>query len=207
MDDSEERLKILQQIEDGAISASEGLQRLNDLAEASEAPIPPGPGAAADAAAEEPIRPDEDAGIRYWRRWWLIPLSIGIGVTVLSGLFMYWAVQRTGIGFWFLCSWLPLTLGLLLTALAAGTSRARWVHVRVDTGQTEWPQRIAISLPIPLSLVAWLIRAFGGRIPAAQRTALDDLLVVMDETRTPDQPIYIEVNEGNKGERVQVYIG
>jgi hypothetical protein len=210
MSDSYDRLEILQQIEDGAISAGEGLRRLEALAGSGEDPIRPEAGAAAAAAGtahHANQKAPGDPAVQYWRRWWLIPLSVGIVLTVLSALMMYWAVQSAGVGFWFLCSWIPLSLGLAVTALAAGVGRARWVHVRVDTGQKSWLRRIAISLPIPLGLAAWLARAFGRRVPAARQTALDDLLAAMDDTLTSDGPIYIEVNESEKGERVQVFVG
>lgn len=66
---------------------------------------------------------------------------------------------------------------------------------------------IAISLPVPTRVVGWAVRSFGWRIPALKRTAVDELLTAIDETMTPDSPIFIDVVEGEKGERVQVYIG
>ncbi|MEK7311181.1 MAG: hypothetical protein AAB382_04355 [Chloroflexota bacterium] len=48
---------------------------------------------------------------------------------------------------------------------------------------------------------------FGWRIPALKRTAVDELLTAIDDTMTPDSPIFIDVVEGERGERVQVYIG
>jgi hypothetical protein len=230
------RLEVLQLIEDGRITAAEGLNLLNAIAD-EEAATPLGSGP--EPVGEESSRREAASGaeaasngetawagatgsqgkpssstvtdpdLHYWKQWWMIPMFIGIGVILLASVMMYWAVQASGVGFWFLCSWMPLLLGLGLTALAWTSRKARWVHLRVNTGDAsrEWPRRIAISLPIPLGWVAWAIRSFGWRIPATQRTAIDDLLVAMDDSNTLDAPIYIDVNEGDKGERVQVYIG
>jgi hypothetical protein len=64
-----------------------------------------------------------------------------------------------------------------------------------------------ISFPFPIQVVAWAIRTFGSRVPALTHTAVDDLIAAIDESATPEHPIFIDVHEGEKGERVQVYIG
>jgi hypothetical protein len=35
------------------------------------------------------------ADAEKWRRWWMIPLWIGVGIVVISGLFMLWAFQAS----------------------------------------------------------------------------------------------------------------
>src|SRR5512136_2504411 len=124
-----ERLQILEMIEKGVISASEGVRLLNSLqGEAGEdaiSTIPPTASATAEIPSpplapevvEEPPAPEPkasstpfefDSGIKKWRRWWWIPLTIGIGITVTSGLLMFLAYQKSGFGFWFACLWFPL---------------------------------------------------------------------------------------------------
>jgi hypothetical protein len=77
----------------------------------------------------------------------------------------------------------------------------------VHTGQDSWPRKIAISMPLPLRLSAWFLRRFGHRIPQLKGTSVDELLVLLQEGVTADYPIYIEVAEGDGGERVEVRLG
>jgi len=206
------RLQVLQMIEDGQITADEGLHMLERLAEqeaGTTGETASGP-ILGNTPADDPVphrSPDLDPNMKYWQRWWLIPFCIGLGLTALTGLALYGLAQLWGPVWATLCAGLPLLLGLTVTALAWVSRKARWIHVRVDTGQTEWPKHISISLPVPLGLVAWAVRTFGWRIPALQRTAIDDVLVALDDTKTVDAPIFVDVNQNEKGERVQVYIG
>jgi len=91
-------------------------------------------------------------------------------------------------------------------ALAWGSRTARWLHVRVHQKEGERPQNISISLPLPLHLIAWLLRNFGSYIPNLDATGLDEVILALDKT-SPEAPLYVEVNEGSDGERVEVYIG
>jgi hypothetical protein len=143
--------------------------------------------------------------IEGWKRWWQIPLAIGVALIVLGSGLMASAVQASGIGFGFLCATLPLALGVVLAAAAWGSRSARWLHVRIRTGQASWPRAIAISIPIPIRLTAWALRTFRPDIPPLRGTSLDELILALEST-SADAPLYVEVDEGG-GERVQVFIG
>jgi hypothetical protein len=221
-------MHILQMIEDGKITADEGMRLLNamsgnkpadaktsataeaaspDLGETvqtGEASPPPGLG---EIASEPKVTAPPNPQVNYWKRWWMLPMFVGLAVTVVGGLLMYWAVQSSGVGFWFLCSWVPLLIGLAISAVAWASRTSRWVHIRVDRTGGERPKRIAISLPIPLKVVAWVLRTFGTRIRNLNNTAVDEILLALEESATPDEPIFIDVTNGKKGERVQVYFG
>ena len=131
---------------------------------------------------------------------------VGVGITTISALFMYWAFSASGYGFWFACMWFPFLFGVLVMALAWSSRTSRWLHVRVHQKPGQKPERIAISLPIPLRLTAWFLRIFGHKIPNMGNTSLDEVIMALDAT-SPDAPFYVEVNEGDDGERVEVYIG
>jgi len=222
MTNEKERLQILEMIEKGVISAAEGVKLINslqdDLDEVSTplmshatstaaAPLP-------DVVEEEPapetaasITPVEyESEIKKWRRWWWIPLTVGIVITVGSGLGMYFAYQQSGFGFLFACLWFPLLLGVVILSLAAASRTTRWLHVRIHQEPGEWPRTIAISLPIPIRFTAWLLRIFSPHIPNMNGTSLDELILALNKT-SPDQPFYVKVDEGDSGERVEVYIG
>jgi hypothetical protein len=91
--------------------------------------------------------------------------------------------------------------------LSVATNRSPWVHVRVKTGEDKWPRRIAISLPLPLGLTARILRWRGMFKGAKDETAIDDLILALEGNLSADEPIYIEVDEGESGERVKVYLG
>ena len=202
----EERMHILQMIEDGKISAADGLRLLDGLAAGAardDAQPPAGDGPAPDAGRTFA----GDAGLARWRRWWIVPTFVGMGVVTVSALFMYWAYAASGIGFWLACASLPFAAGVLLMALAAGSRSATWVHVRVKNARGDRPHNIAISLPLPIRPTAWALRTFGGLIPALKDRGIDELIMALGDSTSPESPLYVDVHETDGGEHVQVYIG
>lgn len=146
-----------------------------------------------------------DARLKKWKNWWWIPLWIGVGITVLGGILMYLAWAANGLGFWFACAWFPFLLGVFILALAWGSRSVPWLHVRVHQKKGDWPRNIAISFPLPLRLTAWFVRAFGDRIPHMDKVnGLDQMIIALEKV-TPEQPFFVEVDEGD--EKVEVYIG
>lgn len=153
-----------------------------------------------------PAEPPPDA--RKWRRWWTIPLWIGVGLSVLGGVLLYAAVQSTGgINFWFFCAGVPFTLGVLAIILAWQSRTSPWLHLRVQQAPGESPQRIAISMPLPTRLLAWFLRTFGHKIPSMDGQELDQIILAVGKNASPENPIYIQVDEGENGEKVEIYIG
>ena len=149
-----------------------------------------------------PVAPE----IESWRRWYQIPLAIGIAFIVLGSLLMYSALQASGVGFWFLCASVPLTLGVLLAVLAWLSRNGPWLHVRVRNARRSWPNTIAISLPIPVRLTAWALHTFGPDTMPLRDMSMDDLVEGL-RSASPATPFYVDVAEGANGERVQVFIG
>lgn len=184
MIDSSESMDILGQLEDGQIDAEEAMSKLSGVEGSSH-----------------PDGERQAAPPRQWRSWWLIPTSIGIAMAIAGS-----AIGSLG-GWWWLCAGPILLIGVPLLFLGLGTIRSHWVHVRVNTGQDEWPRRISISLPIPLGLTAWGMRLFGPRIKGFDETMIDELFVALDENLTEDTPLYVEIDESETGERVEVYLG
>jgi len=202
-----ERMRILQMIEDGQISAAEGLRLLDALGAppAGEAP-PAGAGASAAGAASAAAAPP-DLNLDRWRRWWIVPMWVGTGVVFVSALLMYAAYQGSGFGFWFACATLPFLAGVAVMALAGFSQSAKWVHVRVKRNRGDGPRNIAISLPLPIKLTAWALRTFGHRIPNLKQTGVDEIVLALAEHTSAQTPFYVDVDQGASGEHVQVYIG
>src|SRR5204863_9923230 len=94
----------------------------------------PGSGYESDASSE-PSRaaaPEFDEIKARARRFSLIPLWVGVFITVFSAWIIYSIQQNAGVNFWFYCMTLPLMLGVLLIALGAGGHSSRWIYVDVD---------------------------------------------------------------------------
>ena len=208
-----ERMYILERIERGEIDAAEGMRLLGQLTDSAgvdyRESVIVGPGAVAGAGTG--LDPD----IEQWKRWWMVPFAVGVGIMACAALLMLSAIQASGYGFWFYCLWLPFLAGVVVMALAWGSRTARWLHVRVHTGQDEWPRNIAISFPIPIRFTAWLLRTISPYVsqyvPQLRDTALDELVLALNDTTSSQTPFYIDVVEGEEregaGERVQVYLG
>jgi hypothetical protein len=164
--------------------------------------------AAQDAAFVEADRPRDTLGeAEKWRRWQKLPLWGGLGLTLLTLGGMFAIFSSVGIGLLFLCAWIPFLLGLLLLGVGWLTRDAPRLHLRVQQKPGETPQRIAFSLPLPVRPLAWLVRNFGHLIPALQKTSVDEILLALSETTSPENPIYIQVDEGEDGEKVEIFIG
>ena len=204
---TEERRKILQMVADGKISAEEAAKLMQALDESAEEEIEvietdsgPGGREAGNAAAEfDQVR-------KRAMRFAMIPLWVGIILTVLSAWWMF-SIQRTaGLNFWFFCLSMPFLLGILLIALGAGSGPARWLYVNVDRSQrADWPKNITIALPLPLGLVGWFLKNFGSHIEGLKRTTVDEVIMAISAAKTMTEPLIIHVDDDG-GERVQVFI-
>ena len=183
MNDDPNTMEILDQLDAGEIDAGEAARRLS----------------------EEGVQPKQQAEVpkppNRWRYWWTIPLSIGFAMCVTG-----WGLSQLG-GWWWVCAGPLLVLGAVVMILSAATYKSPWVHVRVKTGEDAWPRRIAISLPLPLGLTARILRWRGMSFGGLDETAIDDLILALEASLSADQPIYIEVDEGESGEKVKIILG
>ncbi|MBC8505415.1 MAG: hypothetical protein ISR58_08935 [Anaerolineales bacterium] len=214
---SEERLKILEMIDQGVINAEEGYALLQALDDDSIPDDGMEMGAFSDTAddmdsinltsGEDPPLPPDPEDMEKWKRWWFIPVWIGAGITVIGGVLMLWAWRASGFGFWFACTWFPFLMGVMVLALGWGSQKSPWLHVRVHQKPGESPEKVAISLPIPIRLTAWLLRTFGHFIPKLDATGLDEIILALADTKDGDVPFFVDVDEGEDGEKVQVFIG
>jgi hypothetical protein len=172
---------------------------------ASEASQPMGSQAIPAVIEDLPENPSFDPRAEKWRGWWRIPLWIGVIATVLTGLLLYSIYNAAGFNFWFACAWFPFMISVAIVALAWASRSAHWIHIRVHQRPGERPQNIAISFPVPLSLMGWFLRTFRSKIPNLQGVNPDEMILALNHV-TPEKPFYVEVNEED-GERVEVYIG
>ena len=204
MDD--ERMQILKRIEVGELSAEEAVRQINALGQAPQVQ-----------AGQEPetIRPEPEPDTakatsappmdipKGLVHFWLYPLWAGVAIIVIGAILLY-AVHGASASVWLsLCGWPLFALGVLVTATAWWLRTARWVHVRV-TGK----ERVAISLPLPIKLTAWVIKIVRPFVPQLKDTGVDEVIMSLGDTLGKDgQPLYVDVNDDETGEHVQVYIG
>jgi hypothetical protein len=216
-----EREQVLKMIADGKISPEEGLKLMHvldqDSPEDADPPPPLEPQVDPSSGEQhrEPSGMDMDPRISRIKsiasRFWQVPLWIGIGILFLSAAGMYGLIQAGHMNFWFYCLIMPLLLGVLIIAVAAGSHHARWIFVDVQQKPGQRPQRIFLGFPLPLKFTAWFLRTFKDIIPGLKKglgdTPVDEIIDILDGSLTKEEPIVVNVDEGEEGERVRVYIG
>jgi len=204
---AEERRKILQMVADGKISAEEAAALMRSLEEAAEEEIEVIE-TGSTSGGERVSAPEFDQIRGRARLFAWIPLGVGIILTILTSWWMFSIQQKAGLNFWFFCMTLPFFLGILLIALGAGGRSSRWLYVNVDRShQTDWPKNITLAFPLPLGLAGWFFRNFGTHIEGLKGTSVDEILTAISAAKTVTEPLIVNVDEGDGGERVQVFIG
>ncbi len=212
----QERSQVLKMIAEGKITPQEGLRLLQTLEEAhaedeiQAIEMETGKKSRPEAQAEWSTMDVDSriAGVKSTvRRLWQIPLWIGISLTVLSVAGMYWIMQGPGTNFWLYCLTLPLLLGVGIIAAAVGSQKARWIFVDVQQKPGDRPQRIFFGFPLSLKLTAWFLRNFGHYIRSLEKTNIDEVIQVVESGFSSDEPLIVNVDEGDEGERVRVFIG
>lgn len=209
-----ERMAILKMLEAGQIDATEAATLLAALNEAgapapakgeTEVIAPPSEGAppSGEASPAERASPQERWENR-WARFWIYPMMAGIAVLVLGALVVGLLSSAGAAWGWFLCGWLPLLLGLAIVLLVLWSRRATWMHLRISE---EGKRKMSLSFPLPLGLAAWAVRIAEPFVPQLQDTSVDDVIVALRESASHGEPIFIDVQDDEGGERVELYIG
>ena len=209
---SEERRKILQMVEEGKVSAGDAAKLMLAL------------DADADPAEEEMevIQTVTSQGFKSTeapefeeiksraRRFSLIPLWIGIFVTVISAWAIYGIQQNGGANFWFYCMVLPLLAGVLLITLGAGGRSARWIYLDVDrpyAKRGDGPGHITFGLPLPLGIIDWFFRTFGNYFQGLSKSRVEGMIHLMNATRNSNEPFILNIDDSDDGEHVRIFIG
>lgn len=207
--------KILDMVEQGQITADEGLRLMNAMAKGVSEPRPETE-TEYDEESDRQDRPtgsygshislEEATRMNRLKRWWLMPFTIGLIILFLGAIWMYAGYREAGFGFGFWISWVPFILGIFIVAVSVRTSKSLWFHLKVKQAPGEKPERINLSLPLPLSLAKWFFTAFGDKITGLKEPGLQDIPAIL-ENITPEEPFYVHVNDDNDGEEVEIYIG
>jgi hypothetical protein len=211
-------MQILRMIEEKRITPDEGVELLEALSAGKEGglaqfaatgeevaamPLSPAETPVAESEwSEEPAAPTVPADMPNFRHVWLIPLAAG-GVVSAVGLGSILLIQWASPGSLFLlCGWTPFLAGLAIVLLAFWSRTARWLHVRI-----RGERRITLSFPLPLRLAGWILRLVRPYVPQLEKTGLDEVILSLDEGLASEGGFYVDVQDGEAGEQVQVYIG
>lgn len=195
----DERMTILRMLETGRIDA--------DGAATLLAALDTGPEDAAEQVPEqpEPPRPEPEGPPANWAKFWIFPLMGGLAVLILGAMVTAIASTAGGAAGWVLCcGWLPMLAGMTVVILAVWARQAKWLHLRITE---KGDRKIAFGVPLPLTLAAWVLRFAQPFVPELADTGVDELIIAMRDSATGDDPIVIDVQDDEDGERVQVYIG
>jgi hypothetical protein len=203
-----EWLDVLKKVKSGELSVDEAANRLSmmDAVQGDESASVISSAAPRFETGAEGEPPDGSSvpDLGWWKNAWMVPFWIGTGIFILGAGLMAWAYSSTSgtPNFWFYCSWLPMLLGLLVLFLGWWSRQARWVHVRIQDSDGS---KVNISMPLPLRLAGWFLRAFGPMIPAVKEQKLDFLPDIFDAVSQTRDPIWVDVDDED-GDRVKVYI-
>lgn len=211
----EARKKILQMVADGKISAEEAATLMRTLDESVEEEIEIIEASSGFRrsperveGSEKPDAPEFEEVRRRASKFSKGFLGMGILVTVLSAWAMFAIQQNSGLNFWFFCFTMPFILGIIVMALGGGSRSSRWLYLNVDRSKAEdGPKRISLALPLPLGLVGWFIKNFGSRIDRFKKTNIDEVINAINMAKTITEPLIINVDDDDDGERVQLFIG
>lgn len=221
----QEREQVLKMIENGTISPEDGLKLMQTLDQSPAEDEVPAVTATAGGGSdpEEAAKPnsaevkdeqssfDKDPRIdkvkSTVRRLWQIPLWLGVAITILSAWGMYMLVQASRLNFWFYCLSAPLLLGVLVIVAAIGSRKAHWLFVDVHQKPGDKPARIFLGFPLPLKLASWGMRTFGHHIPEMDKDKVAGIVQVIETGFTGENPLVVNVDEGEDGDKVRVYIG
>lgn len=193
----EERLQILRMLESGQIEAEEAVALLAALEPQEHLVVETAP-----APAEDRPAPSVDS----WARFWVYPLMAGGAVLIVGALVMGLVYATAAARGWLICGWLPMILGLGVMLLAWWSRGATWLHLRISE-RSSGKRKVAFSFPLPLTLTAWTLRIAQPFVPQLKETGVDDLIIAFRDSSSRDEPLFIDVDDGEEGERVQIYIG
>ena len=196
----EERLEILKMVELGQIDAQEAANLLSALSESQT--VDEGVEVPVEVVSPERERPEPME--TRWARFWIYPLMAGGAILLLGALVVGLVSIAGGAWGWLLCGWPLLLVGLLILILALWSRGATWMHLRISEGGK---RKMAFSFPVPLGLAAWAIRIAQPFVPQLKETGVDEVILAVRESASRGEPLFIDVQNDEDGERVELYIG
>ena len=213
--------QILEMLEKGTITADEAAQLLEAIARGGSRPekrSPPGgeeePSGRHSTPSPISVDPDQvtlasiQPDAKRWDRVRQIPFAVAIVLLVISGWGLYVVSGRADgqLTLGWVAVLLLFMFSVLATAITLWMLRAPWIHVRIEERDGK---RIAISLPLPLTLARWglqIARSYvDERTAGYLDTSTEFLKAMRQHPGKESEPLVVDIDED--GQRVQVYIG
>jgi hypothetical protein len=190
----DEQRQILDMVNEGKITAQEAEQLLAALGDE---------GGQLPGSFPRPVIPAQTAP--PFRRYWEIPVGVGVLVLAVSGLCLMWSTTISLFLLATLCLWTVFILAGAAVLVGLWSRSARWIHVRI---REQDGNHIRISLPLPLNIVRWgmgIAHRFTDD-DTAKNLEMADSLLSMVQYAPPGEPLMVEVDEPD-GDHILVYIG
>ncbi len=205
MTSEESKFEILKKVQEGVLSPQDGADLLGILDGDKRNPEP-----VRDHVVEPSMpytKPEKPEVAWYWRAAWSSILWIGVALTVLSAFWMFNGYEAAGLGWRFFLSWIPFAIGVLLIIAGARQFQAHWMFVKVHSSSHEGPQKIEISMPLPLNFAAWVFKNFGQYMPEEVREQhVDEMLVEIEKSIDNDEVFQVNVDDDKNGDKVEVFV-
>ena len=196
---SDEQDKVLSMLQNGTIDAEQANELLTAMETEDEEMVVT---AVTDASGDIP-------DMNRYRGFWVAPFAI---LSAITTLLAFWlralsTNRKSKLPFGFLIVFSLFLFSLGLTLLMYMSRKSSWVHIRVHE---KGGSKIAISLPLPLSLASWVIdyaREF------VEDEALDNLdmaataIAAAQESFNDPNTDPIMINVDDEDAHVQVFIG
>lgn len=209
----EQRLNVLQRMEQGKLSMDEAARLLSRLdagqsiEETDEPVVEPEPSPLPDLAVpviEQPTSQPEKTHRRS--ELWLLPFVLGLLLTLSSVSWMLQGYTIAGLSWGFWLSFFPLALGVVMMWFGWEVRQARWLHLRVNQKSGKFPKLIAFSFPIPTGLMRWGMQRFGHFQSVQQVQSVATFMEDLDAAVAKDGPMHILVDDDKDGEKVEIWI-
>lgn len=202
------RLDTLKKVENGEISLEKASEILADLEQNDIFPITVDvEPEKVDQSGYETNKTEKFEKPAWSHFFWIVPLLLGVILTIFSSTWLYQNYQSSGLGFKFWLTWIPFLIGVFLIYFGWILQKSRWIHVNIKQPKGQSPQRIFIALPLPIQLLGFFLKIFKGKIPSnVSNLNIDELLQNIDQQIKKDEPLYIDVNDED-GTKVEIYIG
>ena len=176
-------------------------------------PVEPGaeahsepPGAGAVPAVHQSDLDSLPPEIHRWQYLWLLPFSLGAVLTLFAMYQVFQLTQASSPYSALFCPGVVFVSGIVILVLGWDARRAHWIHLRIEQPPGEWPRRIFISFPLPLGLLSWFLRRKGKISQEKTGQTIEAVIEGIKLHASAQNPLLIEVDEGDGGNKVKIYV-
>lgn len=203
MEDDPARRKIFDMVQNGDITAEEGLKLIKAFSGVQEQNgdldnenhgLPVNPDILNFSTHKSaPLQDQELKKLRRRKLWWLLPFGIGLIITLIGAFWMYSSFEAKGLGWGFWLSWFPFLFGIIIMVLSGISSKAKWLHLKIH--EKDKNTKINISLPLPLGLTHWVLDVWGDKIPQVKNVPIGSIVDQIETGIDSENPLYVHVDD------------